>query len=120
MRIKMNEPHPHAQLIKQWADGSEIQYYDERLSDWKATRQPSWSPAVKYRVNPNGRKYKLENNHWYPVKDAQGDCAVMRFDSRWRSLFVYNGENGNTFEEIPDNCQWIGESLGEIAFGDGD
>lgn len=44
----MNTPHKHAELIKQWADGKEIEdYYSGR---WSLSNNPSWNDAIMYRV----------------------------------------------------------------------
>lgn len=49
-----NPPHKHAELIKAWADGAEIQYLG--LGDmWKGFRdgdQPTWSLYANYRIKP--------------------------------------------------------------------
>lgn len=48
-RIK-REPHKHAELIKAWADGAEIEYFDPDAERWVKAIFPSWSTAVKYRI----------------------------------------------------------------------
>ena len=44
--------HPHAALIKQWAEGAEIEYFSGSMQDWRSTNEPSWSPGIKYRIRP--------------------------------------------------------------------
>jgi hypothetical protein len=47
----MSTPHKHAELIKAWADGAEIQY--KNYSDaWEDTPNPSWMVDVEYRIKP--------------------------------------------------------------------
>ena len=43
--------HKHAELIKAWADGAEIQVRYEK-HDWEdlATGYPGWFPHVEYRI----------------------------------------------------------------------
>lgn len=38
------KPHPHAELIKAWADGALIEYFDEGTNVWKQTlfNQPTF------------------------------------------------------------------------------
>ena len=45
--------HKHAELIKAWADGAEIQVRYEK-HDWEdlATGYPGWYPHVEYRIKP--------------------------------------------------------------------
>jgi hypothetical protein len=47
----MNKPHVHAEVIKAWADGAEIEV---RLKDgeWELCNQPLWWGHHKYRVKP--------------------------------------------------------------------
>lgn len=43
--------HVHAELIKAWADGAEVEFrYQSGL--WKATAAPSWDPFLEYRIKP--------------------------------------------------------------------
>lgn len=53
------KPHVHAELIKAWADGAEIQvkfYGDEA---WVDTLYPFWCVDHKYRVKPEPKKYRV-------------------------------------------------------------
>ena len=44
------KPHKHAELIKLWADGAEIEYeYDGR---WTPVEPPAWETSVQYRIKP--------------------------------------------------------------------
>lgn len=47
----MGVPHKHAELIKAWADGAEIQWlnHDGR---WLFVNYPGWGTNEKYRINP--------------------------------------------------------------------
>jgi hypothetical protein len=58
----MRKPHKHADLIKAWADGAEIQYkMSEYLASdvWIDTHQPVWESNNEYRVKPKTVKYRL-------------------------------------------------------------
>lgn len=50
----MNKPHKHAEVIKAWADGAEIEYRDPTLLHpfWVPTLSPCWIPEFEYRVKP--------------------------------------------------------------------
>ena len=43
--------HVHADLIKEWADGAEIEALDYD-NNWKKTTKPIWYENVKYRIKP--------------------------------------------------------------------
>ena len=45
----MREQHKHADLIKMWADGWEIEEYDEGWGKWVGQSSPSWSRYKQYR-----------------------------------------------------------------------
>ena len=48
----MNKPHKHAEFIKAWADGAEIEFRQEECHAWKKVDSPSWSLYNQYRVKP--------------------------------------------------------------------
>jgi hypothetical protein len=51
----MKQPHKHAELIKAWVDGAEIQFYDQRFNEhrWKDCGvDPYWASDVQFRVKP--------------------------------------------------------------------
>jgi len=47
----MSKPHKHAEIIKAWADGAEIEYFDNVLG-WQSIRYPTWQDKIKYRIKP--------------------------------------------------------------------
>ena len=49
----MSKPHKHAELIKAWADGAEIQFL-ARGGRWRdcAQNQPEWNLTTEYRIKP--------------------------------------------------------------------
>ena len=52
----MKTPHKHADLIKAWADGAVIQWYDDhpREHRWKDCSKDvlDWSAPVQFRIKP--------------------------------------------------------------------
>jgi len=52
-------PHVHAELIKAWADGAEIEYFDAYEKRWLPTSGgPAWSQDKKYRIKDPYRELK--------------------------------------------------------------
>lgn len=43
-------PREHAELIKAWADGAEIEQFDQYEKSWIKNKFPCWEPSVKYRI----------------------------------------------------------------------
>lgn len=48
----MKNPRKHAELIKAWADGADVQYFEEMRKEWSDIEFPSWREATKYRLKP--------------------------------------------------------------------
>jgi hypothetical protein len=51
----MKTPHKHADVIKAWADGAEIEFYDTRFGEhrWKSCgNTPCWDERFEYRIKP--------------------------------------------------------------------
>ena len=46
------KPHPHAEFIKAWADGAEIQARTSSSSEWQDVGNPYWSEHYEYRIKP--------------------------------------------------------------------
>lgn len=44
------KPHKHADLIKAWADGAQIQYHVGK--NWVDIPDPGWAETVEYRIKP--------------------------------------------------------------------
>lgn len=51
------KPHRHAELIKAWADGAEIEYFDQASRKWQPPlgTSPSWTEYLKYRIKPESK-----------------------------------------------------------------
>jgi len=45
-------PHKHAEVIKAWADGAEIEFKYSTYPDWEACPDPKWQMGSVYRIKP--------------------------------------------------------------------
>lgn len=52
----MGQPHKHAELIKAWADGAEIELM-KIDGTWANADVPTWSEWCAYRIKPEPPKY---------------------------------------------------------------
>lgn len=70
------QPHIHAELIKAWADGAEIEFrvFDDDRLGWEPVSFPSWDTEYFYRVKPQPHK-------WQAVMDA---CKAGKV-CQWRA-----------------------------------
>lgn len=49
----MKTPHKHAELIKAWADGAEIEFFESYSQQWKPIgSEPCWFPSILFRIKP--------------------------------------------------------------------
>jgi|GEM_PF-1687279 len=76
--------HKHSDLIKAWADGAEIEYYDDFM--WQPAKNPSWSLSGQYRVKPEPKPKEYYDEDTFDVQYlyAYNDTknGVMRFISK--------------------------------------
>ena len=91
------KPHKHAELIKAWADGAEIQ---AKLEDgsWGDALNPCWFNHSEYRIKPEPKpdvvRYLNQLNHetYKPHKWEEDDyqitknCIVITFDGETGEL----------------------------------
>lgn len=67
----MNKPHKHAELIKAWADGAEIEFKSKTSGRWTVATWPRWAENIEYRV-------KTELPKGFVPWDG-GECPVLYF-----------------------------------------
>lgn len=48
-----NPPHKHAEVIKAWADGAEIEFFGQLSRKWSTVPQPTWDVNYTYRIKPS-------------------------------------------------------------------
>lgn len=62
--------HVHAEIIKAWADGAEIEFKSSNMLDWTpAGATPGWSPHIQYRVR----------HKWQKEIDAQAAGKAVQY-----------------------------------------
>lgn len=78
-------PRKHAELIKAWADGAEIQFKDfdgDGEAVWIDLVQPVWTEDVEYRIKPETKPDLIVH-------------SVVEFRYSWKSPYLY--------------CSWSGD-----------
>jgi hypothetical protein len=77
----MNKPHKHAELIKQWADGAEIEYLldreqmQEKDREWVASPRPAWLNDGVYRVAPKLKAFNVKLTKTIEVIVTAGNAS---------------------------------------------
>ena len=67
----MKTPHKHADLIKAWADGAEIEYWQPVMRQWLTNSTPKWYEDTLYRIKPEPKPdavklLRAELHHGFP------------------------------------------------------
>lgn len=87
----MAQPHKHAELIKAWADGAEIEYWDNLACIWVScpNNAPTWGRNNKYRIKPHieQRRYRVAlfetaRTRWTETADDQDEATYIEEERR--------------------------------------
>jgi hypothetical protein len=99
------KPHKHAEAIKAWADGKQIQFDDDDRG-WVdvLSNRPFWSEQTAYRVKPEPVKVRYRDYIW---KGSNGQYLVDT---------VNTSESFNTgiMEEQNNFVSWIHTEWQEV------
>lgn len=92
------KPHIHAEVIKAWADGKQIQFRwddDGTWKDWKRDT-PSFYPTCQYRIRPETIRYRVAlcespDGKWTMTQDDGGVGVDIEDDptfARWLTDWI--------------------------------
>ena len=87
----MKTPHKHAELIKAWADGAEIEYKGLVASGWMRLGNPDWSGLGDYRIKPEPKPDVVEKYF------ARSEFGCPRLAEHWERVnlkLTFCGETG--------------------------
>lgn len=88
------KPHKHAELIKAWADGAEIEYWSEFKQMWKDEWKPVWNESTQYRIKPTPKPDYFVDvcvKHCKPTNETYIDHLAWHMQN---VRFTFNGETG--------------------------
>ena len=81
----MKTPHKHAEMIKAWADGSEIQLQNS-IGQWMDEKYPTWNLSAVYRIKPEPKPdvmtyYYVNGDNelfrWGPLNRGNADLRII-------------------------------------------
>jgi hypothetical protein len=81
------KPHKHAELIKAWADGAEIQVRISSSSEWQDSENPYWTKHYEYRIKPEP-KPDIVVSRWVYRDGSTVHC------SKSNVKYIFDGETG--------------------------
>lgn len=89
----MKKPHKHAELIKAWADGAEIECWVESTMEWMHIANPNWYEKHQYRIKPEPKPDMRK--HIFVSAIAEGICEWKIVELRDANLrLTFDGETG--------------------------
>ena len=90
----MKTPHKHAEVIKAWADGAEIEYFNTYYGCWMAMKtQPLWDEGEKYRIKPEPKPDVIEK-YFASGYTKYGCVRVAEHWERENLKLTFDGETG--------------------------
>lgn len=94
------KPHKHAELIKAYADGAEIQYKSKLLGTWHALEEMGrWLSDYEYRIKPEPKPDYISTRRVFLKRcDSFGHYAEMENNALSGNpnnvKFIFDGETG--------------------------
>lgn len=82
------KPHKHAEIIKAWADGAEIEVYDGLHDRWcdLTNSCPAWT-SQRYRIKPEP-KPDVVVSRWVYSDGSTANCSQSNIK------YIFDGETG--------------------------
>lgn len=102
--METHKTHPHADLIKAWADGAKIQSrhlidFDnvEQWSKWTDDGEPDWCDEdYQFRIKPDepsNEPWKPKKDDWYHVVGMKGCVVKIRWTNNEQDNELYEAHN---------------------------
>lgn len=93
-KLVVTNTRPHAELIKAWADGAEIEYRCPDMECWYPAKTPTWDPKTEYRIKPNEIKLVAFINEQGSLRwireelFASVNCSYIRVPSEDKTVTI--------------------------------
>lgn len=95
----MGKPHVHAEFIKKWADGVDIQYYDKHDNEWIDSGVPVWNTGTQYRVKPVTIRYRI---------------AILLQHGNYTACVVRSDEEAKIIQDLDIFIRWDGDWVASV------
>lgn len=89
------KPHVHAEFIKAWADGAQIQAFYTKNKEWVDCPEPFWSEREQYRIKPEPKpdvvkKYNVSLQKGFTFLDTDNQLYYPA-----NLILFFDGVSGN-------------------------
>ena len=85
--------HEHCDVIKKWADGWIIEFYDTYIQTWKRVSNPTWDDCTEYRaIHPD---FPNEYKAWLDGKEIE----CQRSDRTWFTICAFLHSDGRIWDK---------------------
>ncbi len=91
------KPHKHAEIIKAWADGAEIQSRVNDADEWDDDRFPAWHTNAMYRIKPEPKPDISLAYFANPRIEVEEDGPSIEWTGTWKKCnlrLTFDGETG--------------------------
>lgn len=103
----MADKHIHADLIIAWANGAEVQYFNEDFDEWLDTDYPMWSERNRYRVKPEPLMVQLGDKLVHKN-------SILTVNAGPGPVLILNDENGSWLASLSIKDAWESYSIEEF------
>lgn len=106
-------------IIQAYADGKQIQYFEERTMRWEDITAPSWICGIPYRVEPESkyRPFKNAEECWKEMLKHQPLGWTKDRDNN--KTFVGSVNTDNTISMGSSEVLFLEDTFKDFTFDDG-
>lgn len=106
-------------IIQAYADGKQIQYFEERTMRWEDITAPSWIRGIPYRVKPEPkyRPFKNAEECWKEMLKHQPLGWTKDRDNN--KTFVGSVNTDNTISMGSSEVLFLEDTFKDFTFDDG-
>lgn len=113
--------HKHAGLIKAWADGESIEFYNKIYDRWQPVpTSPSWKEDIEYRVVDKFRELKDAHANGSKIEIKFCDSWYSIANPTWNTLHDYRIKPEPKLEYVPFNFSDAEFLIGKMVKENGD
>lgn len=117
------KPHKHAELIKAWADGAEIEFFDRCSERWLPASNLSWGEFFQYRIKPEPKyvPFTWEDREqlrgkWVKRQGIGPEKCIIAFSGGPLDYIVLAGDFWHSFAELFEQYTFLdGSPVGKLV-----